>query len=66
MQFDTVGVKIFCVDVNAAPVLAEIHDVADIGCWSENVRLDKRLLRGGDLSRVGIAGGIVDRNFLAV
>ena len=60
MQFYPVGVQILGVFVNAAPLLAQLHNGADVLGRRENAGLDMGLLCRSDQGRVRVVGGVVD------
>ena len=66
MQLNPVGIKIFGIQINPAPVLAEVHDIADVGGWREDIRSHERFLRRGNQRRVWVAGRVVNPALLPV
>ena len=60
MNVHAVGVNIFHIFKNAAPVLAKFHNVADVFARGVDMRIRHRLLSLCNERRVGVVGGIIN------
>ena len=59
MQVNAVLVDIFHIPERAAPVLAQLHDIADIIRWRVNVRVDNGFIRLRYLGWIRVVCGVV-------
>ena len=66
MQLNTRGVEVLHILEFAAPVLAQIHDRADVFGRGDEVRLRIRLLRLGNFGGVGVVERGIDVELRAV
>ena len=59
MKLGTVGFKIFRITINSAPLLAKVHNAADILGGGEYAGKHIRLFGGLDCGRVGVVRRVV-------
>ena len=59
MKLGTVGFKIFRITINSPPLLAKVHNAADILGGGEYAGKHIRLFGGLDGGGVGVVGGVV-------
>ena len=61
MQINAVGVDVLHINKRSAPVLTELHNVADILLGSVNVRVGNGLLSHLNKRRIGVVGRVVNQ-----
>ena len=66
MQFHAGGIEVLGILIDAAALLAEVHQSADVLRRGEDTGLDIRLLRFCDGGGIGIIGGVIDGELGAI
>ncbi len=66
VDIDTIRIDVIHPDEGAAPILTQLHDVADIIRRGVDMRVCDRFLRQGDQRRIGEIGGVTDHMHRAV